>query len=641
MTDVSSSNSAPRWQLDSAFPGFDSDAYRAAKDRLKALARDYLAHLESAPEAAPDSASFRAWLTRALSLGDESDLLARTLSSYCYAVYSTDTGDKRAMSELNAVDEILLPFARCDVLFANVLAAHAAEVRAAIAEDSAIGQFGFYLEDTLFWQTRQMTAAEEDLAADLARSGADAWGRLQEQLTSSASCVWDESTGERKTITELRALAFSPDRATREKAFLKETETCAGIALPVAAALNGIKGASISLNKRRHWAAPAGLASPNGISATGSAAPASEDQRSPATGGPALSKSLRQGRLSEKALAALIQAMEESLSEWRRYLKAKARALGVPALAFSDLFAPVGGAMPTYAWSDVRDVVVRNFESFSPRMGAFARRAFDSGWIDAEPRPGKVGGAYCTDLPLVKETRVLANFDGAFNSVTTVAHELGHAFHFDVVKDLPSCQQDYPMTLAETASIFAETVVYHAELSRAADEARLGLIENHLQDGCQIIVDILSRFYFERSVFAERESAELTAEELCGLMVDAQKRTYGDGLDPERLHPYMWLVKCHYYSSELAFYNFPYAFGQLFALALYARYRKEGPAFATAYESILRETGRMDAVALTAQAGCDIESVDFWRAGIGTFIEEIDEFERLTANAPAQQGGTK
>ena len=185
------------------------------------------------------------------------------------------------------------------------------------------------------------------------------------------------------------------------------------------------------------------------------------------------------------------------------------------------------------------------------------------------------------------------------------------------------------MTLAETASIFAETVVFEDEMSRAGDAEKLGLIELNLQDGCQILVDILSRFRFESATFAARKRGELSVEELCAFMEDAQKGTYGDGLDPESLHPFMWLVKTHYYSDSLAFYNFPYAFGQLFALALYGRYRAEGPSFAEKYREILHDTGSMDAVAVTARAGFDIETPDFWRQGIALFIERINEFERL------------
>ena len=590
----------PRWSLDSIFPGFDSAEYSAAKKELGDLAVRLLAHLESVPA---EASAFEVWLLEALSLNDEADILSRTLSSYCYAVYSTDTANKRAMTELNQVDEIALPFARAGVLFLNALAANETAVHAAVKSNPEIGKFAFYLEDSLYWQKKQMTASEEDLAADLARSGADAWGRLQEQLTSTADCLWDETTGERKTLVELRSLAYNRDRAVRQKAFGKELEICRRIALPVSAALNGVKGTAITLNARRSW-------------------------------NESLDKSVRQGRLSRKALDALISAMEDSLPDWRRYLKAKAKLLGIPACAFHDIFAPVGGHFPSYTWDEARSVITKNFSGFSARMGDFAKRAFDFSWIDAEPRSGKVSGAYCTDMPLRKETRVLCNFDGTFNTVITVAHELGHAFHSDVVKDLPGLQQDYPMTLAETASIFAETVVFDAELAKADSDARLGLLEMHLQDGCQILVDILSRFYFERSVFAERKKGELPADDFCALMADAQQRTYGDGLDPDALHPYMWLIKGHYYSAGLAFYNFPYAFGQLFGLGLYARYKKEGPAFAETYEKILLETGRMDAVELTAKAGFDIETKAFWKSGIDLFVAQIDEFEKLVAGRP-------
>jgi pepF/M3 family oligoendopeptidase len=626
----------PRWNLDSVFPGFDSPEYSRAKARLGELAASCVAHMDNAPlpscaDCGPSpiqKKKFETWLEAALSLEDESDILSRTLSSYCYAIYSTNTGDKRAMNEINAVDEIALPFAKAEVLFLNALAAHEDEVRELIAANPEIGKFKFYLEDALFWQKKQMSAAEEDLAADLARSGADAWGRLQEQLTSTVDVLWDEKTGERKTLVELRALAYDKDAGIREKAFVKELEACKSIGISVAACLNGIKGTAISLNERRHWSGKsAGNADLAGSSAADSFALS-----------PALEKSVCQGRLSPKALAALIGAMEESLPHWRRYLKAKARLLGKSTCSFPDLFAPVGGHFPEYAWDDVKRIVVENFSSFSPRMGDFAKRAFESNWIDAESRSGKVSGAYCTDMPLVKETRVLANFDGAFNSVTTVAHELGHAFHSDVVKDLPGLQQDYPMTLAETASIFAETVVFESELAKAPEEARLGLIEVHLQDGCQILVDILSRFHFEQSVFAGRKEGELTMDDYCARMTDAQKRTYGDGLAADGYHPFMWLVKCHYYSSELAFYNFPYAFGQLFGMALYARYRKEGSAFAKAYEEILLETGRMDAVSLTARAGFDIESKEFWKSGIDVFVAQIDEFEKLVAAREGLRG---
>jgi oligoendopeptidase F len=232
----------------------------------------------------------------------------------------------------------------------------------------------------------------------------------------------------------------------------------------------------------------------------------------------------------------------------------------------------------------------------------------------------------------------MCNYDGSFSSVTTVAHELGHAWHHECIKDSPYALTKYPMTLAETASIFAETIVSEAALAAAGPAERRFLLEMHLQDGCQVIVDILSRFYFEKAVFEARKKGELSPERLCGLMLDAQERTYGEGLDPAKRHPYMWAVKGHYYIPSLAYYNFPYAFGQLFGLGLYARYREEGPTFADTYRRLLGDTGSASAVEVTRRAGFDIETPTFWAKGLDVFAAQAEEFESLVAGPKGAHG---
>ncbi|HPE37197.1 MAG TPA: M3 family oligoendopeptidase, partial [Spirochaetales bacterium] len=388
------------------------------------------------------------------------------------------------------------------------------------------------------------------------------------------------------------------------KAYRLELDAWKGVETPLAASLNGVKGWSISLDKRRAWDG-------------------------------ALDKAAAQARISRATLDSLILAIEESLPVWRRYLKAKARLLKLPSCAFYDLFAPVGASDRTFTWDETKAFVVEKFTAFSKDMGDFAAMAFKQSWIDAEPREGKVGGAYCIDFPRARMARVLCNFEGSFSSLTTVAHELGHAYHAWTLKDQPYALTQYPMTLAETASIFAETIVFEDAFSKATGDERLGLLESRLQDGCQVLVDILSRFYFERAVFERRTKGELSPDEFSQLMLDAQKRTYGDGLDPDALHQYMWAVKSHYYRPELAFYNFPYAFGQLFGLGLYARYRSEGPAFAEAYRTLLVQTGRANAVDVCRSAGFNIETPDFWRSGVKVFADQVAEFERLVEQAHA------
>ncbi len=259
-------------------------------------------------------------------------------------------------------------------------------------------------------------------------------------------------------------------------------------------------------------------------------------------------------------------------------------------------------------------------------MGDFARRAFTEGWIDATSRNGKVGGAYCTNLPLVGESRILCNFDGSFDSVSTVAHELGHAWHSEVMKDLPGLNREYPMTLAETASIFSETLVFRAALSEASDSSKPSIIDTYLMGASQVIVDILSRFHFETALMRCRPTGELSPRELTEMMLDAQNRTYGDALEKEERHGWMWAVKGHYYSPDLAFYNFPYAFGQLFALGLYSIFREEGADFADRYRELLRLTGSADALTVARSADFNIESPDFWRRGIASITELIEDF---------------
>ncbi|PKL26374.1 MAG: peptidase M3 [Spirochaetae bacterium HGW-Spirochaetae-3] len=591
---MSNNESLPRWDLNPIYPGFKTEEYAAAKAEFGRLCAEYEAHCAAAPVAG----AFRAWLIEAIRLADAAGSLGETLGAYAYVSYSVDTRDKTAMAELNAVEELSLALKRAEVAFKNVLAANRAEAGALAESDPELSRYRFYIEEELLWQSRQMSPELEDLASDLSRSGGDAWGRLQETVSSTTGAIWDEASGERKTVVQLRALAFDSDRDVRRKAFEKELACWKGVETPMAAALNGVKGFTVTLNRRRGWEG-------------------------------ALDKSIAQSRISRATLDALLAAMEEALPMWRRYLKAKARLIGVPSCAFFDLFAPVGGVGRSYSWAEARDIVVSKFSAFSPAMGAFASSAFGDGWIDAEPREGKVGGAYCIDFPRARVARVMCNFDGSFSSLSTVAHELGHAYHQHVLKDEPYALTHYPMTLAETASIFAETVVFEDALGTASGDERLGLLENHLQDGCQILVDILSRFYFERAVFERRGEGELSAQEFSELMLDAQRRTYGDGLDPELLHPYMWAVKGHYYSPALSFYNFPYAFGQLFGLGLYERYREEGPRFAETYRGILLETGRADAVRVCADAGFDIETPGFWRSGVASFSRQADEFERL------------
>ena len=345
----------------------------------------------------------------------------------------------------------------------------------------------------------------------------------------------------------------------------------------------------------------------------------------------------------------MIGAIEDSLPLWRSYFKAKALILrkadatcsstsgtkGHEGLAFYDLFAPLPrdenskneDSLLTKVWTfeEAREYILKEYKSFSNDMYEFAKTAFDSGWIDAEVRKGKVGGAYDEDFPKGHQSRILSNFTGAFSDIITLAHELGHAYHFSCMKGKDAVFFDYPMTLAETASTFAETIVKQDMIAQSQGFDKMRIIELDLQDASQVLVDILCRFYFERSVFEERSKGELNSQDFCRLMTEAQNKTYGDGLNEEK-HEYMWAVKSHYYSTGFDFYNYPYAFGQLFASGLYERAKKEGPSFASAYASLLAETGSMPCEDLCKKAGFDITEKRFWQEAIKMYAKEIEEF---------------
>ncbi|HUZ17037.1 MAG TPA: M3 family oligoendopeptidase [Spirochaetia bacterium] len=592
-----SSGAPPRWSLQEIYPGFDSREYLAAVEALGPLLDDLRTTLSSRipTPAVP-------WLKRLLALYNEVSDRYEELFAFAYTQFSVNTRDERAQKEMNRLERAGLPLKSAKVQLRSALLAAEREAPGALLQaaesDPELSEFRFFLAEQLALAEKQMTPAEENLAADLSRSGGDAWGRLHEAVSSSLQAVWDEESGEKKTAVELRMLAFDPERSIRARAFERELEAWRSVETPLAFALNGVKGFSVTLNARRSYATT-------------------------------LDRSIVQSRISRQSLDALIGVMRESLPQFRGYLRAKARALRVDRLAFYDLFAPVGPGTGAWPFDEARKLITDEFSSFSRGMGDLSRRAFAEKWIDALSREGKVGGAYCISFPLSKASRVLCNYNGTFDDLTTVAHELGHAYHHEVLKEAPAVHRDYPMTLAETASIFAENIIFTRAVDRALPEQRISILDGYLQSATQVIVDILSRFLFEEAVLERRPDGELSPRELCELMVDAQKETYGDALDGEKLHPYMWAVKGHYYSQDLAFYNFPYAFGQLFGLALFGLSRSEGEAFPERYRRLLAQTGRTSAVELTRGLGFDIERPEFWRRGMAMIGERIDQFAAL------------
>lgn len=614
---------APLWQLETVYKDSDSQSYLADRQRLSAELSRLDQTLQSGPAetTSRDQGNAAAWLRDCLELINSVSDLHENLDAYVYARYSVDTADARTVREVNRIQQLILPLYRLLPLFRlrlvellrGVAAAASdgaagtgagsgedADLTRALAQlaaaDNTIAAQAFFLQQQLAEGRHQMNPQQEDLAADLARSGADAWSRLQESVSSQLTAEWEP--GVRRTVVELRGMAHHGDRAVRRRAFELELEAWRSMATPLAYALNGVKGHSIVVDHRRGYES-------------------------------SLDRALFVSRLSRTGFDTMISVMQESLPLFRDYLRLKANALGLERLAFYDLFAPVGESR-RWSYPEAISFITARFASLSPELAQFARTAAEEGWIDARPRAGKVGGAYCISMPLAGESRILANFDGSSAALFTLAHELGHAHHHHVLKDEPASRRDYPMTLAETASIFCENVVLEGALAavpaHGGDAERIALIDLFLQDATQVVVDILSRYLFERTLFDRRQQGELSAGELCDAMVEAQQATYGDALDPGALHPYMWAVKGHYYRHDLAFYNFPYAFGLLFALGLYRQYRDTPDGFFERYRALLASTGSASADAVAASAGLSVADPDAWRTAFAAIAARVAEF---------------
>ena len=563
----------PKWDLESIYPSVTSPLF---EDDINAI-------YQKAEELKSKSADKNSSILSILSLYDEMADIVENVGSYVYTSFSVNTTDRDVLAAMGKAEK-----AQTAASDASTVMVHYLSQRTDEFSSPELEPYALFLKEVKTEAEHMMSLEEEALANEMLQVSASAWSRLQESVTAS---IHDGD----KTLTQLRGLAMDSDRSVRKDAYEREVKILADNKTAIAAALNGVKGTALLLEKRRGWKDP-------------------------------LDRSCNTARISRKALSALIEALEESLPIFRDYLKIKAKLLGLERLEWYDMFAPVGDASMSFTFEEAKALIIDAYSSFSPEVGAFIKNALESHWVDPEAHEGKIGGAYDIFFPKKKESRVMMNWEGTYDSVSTLAHELGHAYHDSVVKNYPSSQRSYPMTLAETASIFGETVIFQEVLKKADKDQQLSLIEAYVQGACQVCVDILSRFYFERSAFEARKDGEVTADDFSAMMLKAQEDTYGDGLGVK--HQYMWAVKGHYYNEGFSFYNYPYAFGQLFALGLFAS-KDSVPDFPKHYKEVLSMTGRFEAKEVAAAAGCDIEDKEFWKKGISVisgYIEKMKEW---------------
>lgn len=518
------------------------------------------------------------------------------LNEYLALRNSVDTTDGKTLDHIGRLDKINASTAKAQSAMDKYIAG-VADLEACIAAHPLLTEYAFLLRNTKKKAVHLFSDEMEAMISRMNLTGGNAWSRLFDYLTSTLKVDYD---GEQITLPAVRNLANDPDGAVRKKAYEAELASYAKIEGSIAYALNNIKSQVRMLAQERGY-------------------------------GSALTMTLDQSDMKRETLDAMFGAMQEYLPAFHKYMRAKAEYLGYHnGLPWFEMLAPLGRNDKKYTLEETKQCLLDSFGQFSKDMADMMERAFDEEWIDFYPREGKVGGAFCCEVSHAGQSRILTNFNGSFDAVDTLAHELGHAYHGTQTCDHRILNRDYPMQVAETASTFNETHITCLAIAKATGEEKLALLDNILMNTTQVICDIYSRFLFEDSVFNACEDRFLMPEDLKAMMLDAQKKAYGDGLDPEYMHPYMWACKGHYYSEALSYYNFPYAFGAMLAMGLYSMYLKEGEAFLPKYNKFLHATTVMSVEDTAAVVGIDLTSKDFWRESLKSFADMIDEFVELT-----------
>jgi pepF/M3 family oligoendopeptidase len=597
--------SAPRWDLSNVYPSLDSQEFKAAiedyKNQVAAFEKFFNKKL-SKTGAKTKAKELAPLIGKAIDQINKIQSLSSTITPFIYSYVTTDSHDKLAMKTLSEFEQASLPMSQLLTRFTGWLGTIAPKLDKAIEHNKSAAAHAFMLREAAEQSQYLMSDAEEALAAEMSLSGGNAFGKLQGTVTSQLSIDFElDGKTQKLPMPALINLRSHPDESVRHRAYDAENQAWETVKETLAACMNGVKGEANTLNKKR-------------------------DRKD------AIHASLDAARMDRKTLDAMLAAMKDSFPMFRRYFSAKAKKLGKEKLAWWDLYAPMGKTDKVYSYEEARDFILENFGKFSPDLAAFAKRAFDSNWIDAEQREGKRGGAFCMEVQNVKESRILANFDGSFDQVSTLAHELGHAFHNECAyrANKTVLQQMTPMTLAETASTMCETIVTEAVLASTDDpQEELAVLENQLISAAGVIVDIYSRYLFEKEVFDRRDRSELSADDLNEIMERTQKETYGDGLDERFLQKFMWTWKPHYYSPDLSFYNYPYAFGLLFATGLYAIYKQRGEAFVEDYKNLLASTGEETAAKLAKRFGIDITKRKFWDDSLAIIGKRVDRYSEL------------
>jgi oligoendopeptidase F len=526
-------------------------------------------------------------------------------SSYVSCLEAAQAAEEAYLRERGMINQVRAALARIDIELVRAFRTADANCFQALVNRPTLQPIAHALEKIYTRSRYAMSPSMERLATDLNLDGIQAWARLYDRLSGKLTFSLRRADGktEIKPISQWRSLMAHPNRKIGRAAFEAGNRAWQGIEDACAAALNAIVGTRLTLY--RHRERPHFLDAP-----------------------------LFKAGIEKQTLDAMYAAIHECIDLPREFLKIKAAAMGRPAIAFFEREAPLAtAAIDSLTWSQAVDLVAHSFTDVYPAMGEHFRRMLRCGWIESEARPNKRPGAFCTRSKLTGEQRVYMTFNGTLGDVTTLAHETGHAWHGHLLRTQRPWAQVYPMTLAETASIFAEHILAEGLYTNPDVDAdqKLAMLDEDLSGMAVFLLDITTRFTFESAVYAERQEGELSVARLKELMVASQRGVYADVLASDDEDPYFWASKLHFYISELSFYNFPYTFGYLLARTLIARFREEGPDFLPCYAALLAASGSGSVEKVVLQTlDQDISRKDFWLSAIRSLATDIQRYRQLT-----------
>jgi len=588
---------APRWDIDSIFPG-GSKSPEYAEFRKK-ISRD----LETAdkvskklPGSLDSGDSISAWADWIMELQNIYERL-HLAGAFAGCLTSQDVNDDEAQKIEGEIDELHSRWGIMKASLESFAKGQPDDAWGRLTARDHLVDISFYLDEMRDNARMKMPEELEKLTLELAVNGYHAWNRLYDKMAGDLRVEVQENGQKKKISLGQNATRLSEaNREVRRDAFSKMEQAWETQANLAAMALNFQAGFRLSVYKNRGWDS-------------------------------IYTEPLQNGRMKKETLDAMWGAIIDGRGLLKEYIRAKAGYLGIDNFTWYDQAAPAGKSTKKYGFDEAGDFIVEHLASFSPEMGDFTRRALDKRWVEAEDRTGKGAGAWCTRVPIRKESRIFMTFTGTFDGLETLAHELGHAYHGFVLKDKPPFAQSYPMNLAETASIFNELRVIDAALAAAAnDDEKLILLDRRLQGALTYFSNIHTRFVFDSRFYEERKSGLLSKDRLSEIMVEAQKEAFMGMLDEkEGYHPLFWASKLHFFITGSPFYNFPYTFGFLFASGVYDRAVKEGPSFARNYRELLADTGGMTTEDVARKhLGIDLTKEDFWRDAVARALADVD-----------------